>query len=109
MSDTFTFCSECGGVAKNGPRCEKHKASGMRVRSPYDAWYNRAAWKTLRAMKLRREPLCEICTRAVATDVHHTDPSWKQTGNWRKFITLELLQSLCHSCHSEITAKENHQ
>jgi hypothetical protein len=108
MSDQLTFCSVCGGVATNSSRCEKHKSAG-RVRSAYDKWYGLAAWKTLRGMKLRHDPLCEICFIKPATDVHHTDDSWKTSGNWRLFITLELLQSLCHECHSRITMERNNQ
>jgi len=111
------FCQEpgCSGLAMTGKFCPLHIADNYQkhsaaVRSPYDSWYGRRAWNGrngIRLVKLRRNPLCEICATARATQVHHTDPSWKLTGDWSLFIKLALLQSLCASCHSRITAEEN--
>ena len=60
-------------------------------------------------MKLNEQPLCadpfgvhaaqgEI---VVATDVHHVDAV--SDGN-AVLVPLSKLQSLCHSCHSRVTA-----
>jgi hypothetical protein len=112
MSQQLRFCLRggCTGIAVEGKYCAACVAAGVgkRVRSDYDRWYNLAAWKTLRLWKLRRFPLCEICLTKPSTDVHHTDDSWKKTGDWRLFMTLEKLMALCHECHSRITMKEHH-
>ena len=56
-------------------------------------------------LKLHRNVMCEIegC-RFPATDVHHLVD---HKGDWKLFLSLENLQSLCHSHHSAITARRN--
>ena len=58
-------------------------------------------WQKVRAMKLRREPLCEACKAKgrikPAKDVHHLIAG---SNN------LDDLQSLCHVCHSRVTMRE---
>lgn len=65
---------------------------------PRHPFYNTAAWKTLRRLKLDKNPLCELCG-TVATDVDHKK-SIKSGGNPRD---LDNMQSLCHKCHSRKT------
>lgn len=66
-------------------------------------------WQKLRKLKLQMEPLCRICLangRAEpATEVDHIIPK-PQTENAAMY-TLEELQSLCKSCHSSKSAREN--
>lgn len=77
------------------------QATGQRVRL-----YDSAAWKRVRALHLKSEPLCRSCRaqgRLVeARVVDHIVPV-KQGG-------AELddcnLQSLCKSCHNSKTFKE---
>lgn len=62
--------------------------------------YKTTRWAKVRRMQLARQPLCAICGK-TATQVHHTvavktDPS--------KALDFAVLQSLCGSCHSTITA-----
>src|SRR5271157_803378 len=114
------FCSEpsCPGIAVTGRFCEKHKTDNYErrrdaARSLYDRWYGLAAWcgpYGSRGYHLRHFPMCEndSCGKP-ATDVHHIDDSWKQTGDWRAFIDQNNLQSLCHEHHSEITMKRNQE
>lgn len=64
-----------------------------------------AAWRKLRALVLREEPLCRCGCGQPATDVDHidSDPTNNARGN---------LQGLAHSCHSRKTRREmtgNHQ
>ena len=54
----------------------------------------------LRLMKLRRDPLCARCGK-LAEDVHHVVALADGGRNM-----MENLESLCHSCHSTITARE---
>lgn len=61
--------------------------------------YCSSRWFKLRRMVLNDNPFCVMCG-SLATDVDHVD------GN-RKNDAGENLQSLCHSCHSKKTAREN--
>lgn len=64
---------------------------------------NSAAWRKLRASVLESEPLCRMCFAMgeikTATDVDHKDnnPANNDPDN---------LQSLCHSCHSRKTQRD---
>ncbi|WP_233866690.1 HNH endonuclease [Paraburkholderia adhaesiva] len=63
-------------------------------------------WLRIRARQLRRHPLCARCLRAghvtEATEVDHivrvADGGTDDPSN---------LQSLCHECHADKTAREN--
>jgi hypothetical protein len=68
--------------------------------------YLKSSWRHpvtgLRATKLRNNPLCEICQRDPAVDVHHKTP---HNDNLTLFHDYTNLQSLCHPCHSRITGQ----
>lgn len=118
MASSLRFClgGGCTGIAASGKYCAACLAAGAGKRvanSPFEKWYDTAAWRGsygARGFKLRHFPMCEIegCTKP-ATDVHHKDGSWKQTGDWRLFISQDNLLSLCHEDHSKITMEENHK
>lgn len=61
-----------------------------------------AAWKRLRALKLRETPLCEQCAEMgrdePATVVHHLDPI---SSGGKVLCPIERLQSVCLPCHSK--------
>ena len=61
-----------------------------------------ARWVKLRAMKLKRDPLCEWCREQKgyikATLVHHIDEIEFYPG---KRLDMENLWSSCHSCHEK--------
>jgi 5-methylcytosine-specific restriction endonuclease McrA len=59
-------------------------------------------WRKLRLMKLANNPVCEICELRCATDVHHVN---KVSDGHPVLCHLDDLRSLCHTCHSELTAK----
>lgn len=86
--------------------CEIHGRRAPDNRRPSAAarGYGRR-WQRLRRMYLRSNPLCEHegCDQA-ATDVDHIKPrSQGGTDEW------ENLQALCHSHHSQKTAKERQE
>jgi hypothetical protein len=118
----MNLCKEpgCLGLASSGKFCAQHKNDNYlkrrnAARPERDAWYSKAAWcgpYGARLYKLRRSPLCEECNVAPATQVHHVDDSWKETGDWRLFlggVNGSNLVALCHECHSRITMQENHE
>ena len=114
------FCAEpgCPGITATGRFCPLHVADNYQrrknaARPEYDSYYNRGGWRGpygARGYKLRNTPICQRtgCTRP-ATDVHHIDDSWKQTGDWRLFIDQNNLEALCHEHHSEETMKRNQE
>ena len=59
-------------------------------------------WRKLRLIKLKDNPVCEICNREWATDVHHVN---KVSDGHPVLCAVADLRSLCHFCHSEVTAK----
>jgi hypothetical protein len=115
----MNFCSEggCNDIALTGNFCAAHsdpvkRAVRNQPRSIYDKWYSKSEWKGkygIRGIKIRRNPFCETpgCPNR-ATQVHHLDDTWKQTGSWFTFMggyDCELLQSQCQQCHSHETMR----
>lgn len=113
------FCSQpgCTGIALEGRFCASHVADNYvkrrdrrRENPETRGWYDLACWRSpkrgLRAWKLMQDPLCQDCKVRAAWDVHHLDDSWREggPGAWEKFMDRNNLQSLCHQCHSRITA-----
>ena len=93
------------------PYCEEHAKQLAREREAGRPSAARRGydgnWRKLRAMFLRRHPLCadpfEIHggRPVVATEVDHIQPLSRGGGHeW------ENLQALCKSCHSKKTARE---
>jgi hypothetical protein len=114
------FCAEpgCVDIAKTGKFCSAHLTDNYlrrknAARPANDSYYGRGAWRGpygARPYKLRNTPICEAegCNEP-ATEVHHIDDSWKQTGDFRMFIDQSNLQALCQKHHSEITMKRNQE
>lgn len=70
---------------------------------------NSGRWKKLRADKLTANPICEECeTKGLstpATEVHHlTEVESVPTAEAMEQLMFDYsnLESVCHSCHSEI-------
>ena len=82
-------------------RCEKHAYPD---RHEHNRKYNLKPWKDLREAKLRADPLCaehlKLGQAVLANTVDHVDGD-SNNDAW------ENLQSLCASCHSVKTAREN--
>lgn len=80
---------------------EMHKEYN-RDRDSQDAYYGTARWKKLRNMKLKIQPLCEICLSnnitTLAVIIDHRIPR-KEGGT----DSLDNLQSLCRSCANKKT------
>ena len=67
---------------------------------------NSVRWRELRTKKIQMNPLCEICGKELATEVHHIRPLEEFTNNIQLMEELcydiNNLQSLCHKCHKNI-------
>lgn len=65
-------------------------------------------WQKLRNRFIAQHPYCEECMKrgvlTMATDVDHIKP---HHGDQRLLYDEENLQSLCKSCHSRKTVKED--
>lgn len=71
-----------------------------------NAFYVSKNWRGLRAYKLYVNPFCERClpTLTQATEVHHI----KEVKTHPELsLEFDNLESLCKTCHSTHTAKQN--
>lgn len=71
--------------------------------------YNSREWRVLRILKLRANPLCEVCEQegivTSAHAVHHRHPIEDSTSKaeMRKWAFMwENLVSVCDACHAKI-------
>lgn len=107
--------SQCPGLAVPGSRfCNEHQPlTRQRPRpdnrpSAHQRGYG-STWRMLRLMQLRSQPICADPFGVhggiivPATDVDHIVPRSRGGED-----VIENLQSLCHSCHSMKTRRENH-
>ena len=89
--------------------CEQHAppkaTTDHRIAS--NAEYKKAAWLSIRAAQLSKEPLCAACMHegrvAAAEHVDHLF-AWNQIN--AAAFKLNVFQSLCHTHHSIKTALE---
>lgn len=81
-------CGECSGEAE--------AKRGTAAQRGYDA-----RWRRTRAAQLRRQPICPC--GSLATDVDHIDGLGPKAPLGH---TASNLRSLCHSCHSRRTGRD---
>jgi len=93
-------------------RRQTYRAQKQHVSQDYaerNRFYQRAAWKRLRAAHLQAEPLCRACRRAgrlvEATVVDHVIPF--ESPNDPLALDAGNLQSLCKSCHNAKTGRDS--
>lgn len=93
----------------HGRYCDAHQKQADReydkyLRDPESRNRYSGAWKKIRAMKLSRDPLCEMCSRegryTRASLVHHIQPLAEGGSN-----AFSNLMSLCDSCHGRLHAE----
>lgn len=105
----------CPLLADAGHRyCDKHGntkqgiTAADRAQNASDYKIYNTTWRKLRWIKLKRNPLCELCLIkgeiVQAQDVHHM----LSVDNYPELrLDIDNLQSLCKQCHSTITREEN--
>lgn len=78
---------------------QKHSAE----RLTRNKFYNTTAWRKLRAMFIKQNPLCVECS-AVGQVVDHITPIrlGGDSFDWHN------LQTMCHRCHNVKSGKEAH-
>lgn len=108
MNKIFRPCKHggCTNLTTEG-YCSKHKEDANKYRkNSYQRGYTKK-WQKARADYLAAHPYCVECEkqgrRTLATDVDHIIP---HRGDQKLFWDQSNWQSLCHSCHSIKTIKE---
>jgi 5-methylcytosine-specific restriction protein A len=71
-----------------------------RADSAFHKFYYTKEWRTLRILFLRRFPLCNMC----GAPAKHVDHMFDVRTHWHLRLSVNNLQSLCHSCHSRKTS-----
>lgn len=73
-------------------------------------FYRTAAWRAARRAALMRDGYsCQICGQR-AQEVHHLIELNENNVNDPSIaLALDNLQSLCHDCHTRLTAREHRQ
>ena len=101
----------CGVLVSSG-YCDAHRPKPVDRRSEEaKSWrwmYRTDLWRNkLRPNQLLREPFCRECARqGVRTPAEDVDHIRDHKGDWTLFADPTNLESLCHICHSQKTARE---
>lgn len=99
----------CAALTRDG-WCHAHKPNPTvrRESAAWHRWYSLPVWKdSLRPAQLLREPFCRECAkRGVSTWATDVDHIQDHKGDWALFVDESNLESLCHSCHSQKTMRE---
>ena len=94
--------------------CDKHRREAFRIQKQNvtddykerNRFYQRVAWKNVRALQLQLEPLCRECRKlgklVAATVVDHITP----IADGGAELDQDNLQSLCRSHHDAKTRSE---
>ncbi len=114
-SRALRVCRRCSTLTSHASgMCAAHQVQVQeeektRKADPHMRLYNLAAWQVTRATVFGRNPLCEICKTAVATDCdHHPDSAREIVAKFgrNEFFNPARCRGLCKSCHSAKTRKE---
>lgn len=95
----------CPALVSDGTGyCPTHLAGKRRTydrdrRPDHQRLYDTQAWRRLRDRKIAANPVCELCSNALATLVHHIKPieTHPELG-----LEWDNLQSACRPCHDDI-------
>lgn len=82
----------------------------------YISLINCTKWRKLREIKLKSNPLCELCTEqkktVLAEEIHHIqsiEDGINYTDMEQRTYDYDNLQSLCHECHKNIHIRKKLQ
>jgi 5-methylcytosine-specific restriction protein A len=100
----ISVCLEpgCPSPATWRGRCNQHARQRDKTiaRAGYRT-YKTAKWRRTRSRYLARHPVCELCDRAIAEQVHHVIDLADGGSAWAE----ANLQALCAPCHSKVTRR----
>lgn len=118
---TVPFYTRCAELGCNNPRSSKNRfclQHGGRNkwdsthnttpdRKAFNAMYDTKQWKHARIAQLTRQPLCQACLlNDVVTEAKHVDHLFPWASIGKEAFTRNILQSLCHECHTHKTHLE---
>ncbi|MBQ4386153.1 MAG: HNH endonuclease [Prevotella sp.] len=96
-------------MAANGKRPTSWRCRNPKQQKDKQEIYNSREWRDLRILKLRANPLCEVCEQegivTAAHAVHHRHPIEESTSKaeMRKWAFMwDNLVSVCDACHAKI-------
>jgi 5-methylcytosine-specific restriction enzyme A len=98
----------CPNPATARGRCDEHRKAIERERSrrrreATSGVYKRKRWEMVRRSVLRRDPICQVCDRAISAEVDHIVPL-AEGGDPYDPVGL---QGICSPCHWRKTGAEN--
>jgi 5-methylcytosine-specific restriction protein A len=98
----------CPRFTDGGSLCPAHlsarRAESDAKRGPDRQWYGAPAWRALRAIVLREEPICRLCSKTPSTIVDHIEPRQARPD---LALVRGNLRGLCKSCHDRRTGSEH--
>lgn len=87
--------------------CEEHKKQANKYRGSFRERGYDSRWDKIRRMKVRQDPLCEICKQedrlTPVEIVHHIK---KVTDRPDLLLDMDNLKSVCRACHAKIHAND---
>lgn len=107
------FCAKCRAMAVSGGLCEIHrkaadKQAADRQEHQWQSMYQTSTWRAMRLAQLAKEPLCQECMKEHRlTPATVADHAVVHRGNPALFYDPDNLQSMCASCHSSKTDRED--
>ena len=73
-------------------------------RNANSTFYKSAAWRKLRGMFIRTNPVCIVCGRTGAVVDHIV----RVNDNPDLALAWDNLQTMCHTCHNSKSGREAH-
>lgn len=105
--------TRCSAIVTGDKRyCEAHQSLEWGGSNVYTGgkealtFYSTTRWQKIRKLKLARNPICEVCQKMFATQVHHLEKA-RDRPDLR--FSMENLQSICHWCHAKETQRETQE
>ena len=89
---------QCRALSTKGSHCDEHQPKAWARRGAiHPGWTGGSTrrWRKTRLAKLKRDPICQTCRRALATTVDHITPLAEGGNMWADANH----QSLCKPCH----------
>lgn len=91
-------------VKRNSPKVGKQQFISAKI-------YSTRRWQKLRESVLMENPICQMCGKELATEVHHNPPistglTEQEMLNIGFGITSQLL-ALCPKCHDKLHQQLN--
>lgn len=102
VASSESYCATCAEYAMREHRRNSRQYDRDRDQCVQRQFLHSTTWRKMRAMKLAKDPLCEICLLhnrdTIAVLVHHIDCNELNNNNNNHL-------SLCNECHEKLHKK----